>query len=231
MSTTRHLVNRRRRLASADTARRTAPAPEQSPPHGRRPVRHRPAPPPQPSPPSRRSPHRDGLSLPAVLGVLTVLLGGFAAWAVGEAAALRDDPAVRNTALTEVARTSEVKGRVTKAVGELFSYDYASPGAADKAAKRHLTGKAVEQHRRMLAPVRDQGARQKLVLTTTVTESGVERLHGDRARVLVYADQSNTRTAAKKAGTTYGAAMFAVEAVRVDGSWRIAAIDTLGVTS
>ncbi|MGI5358448.1 hypothetical protein ACQI4E_24470 [Streptomyces sp. CA-252508] len=279
MSTTRHLINRRRRLATAQAPRTTAPPRHTGPPDGparptgtgrtkdistakttstpkRNGTKTRTGTPtttdttdtgsttdatstgPEDrtgptsttsttSPPRTRPRHR----LPAALGVLTVLLGGFAAWATGEAAALRDTPAARNAALTDIARTSEVKGQVTKAVNELFSYDYAAAAPADRAVRTHLTGKAVEQHRTMLAPVRSRAAQQKLVLTTTVTHSGVELIDGDRARVLVYADQSNTRTAAKKAETTYGAAMFAVEAVRKDGAWRIAVIDTLGAGS
>ncbi|ORT55691.1 hypothetical protein [Streptomyces sp. CB03238] len=217
MSTTRHLVNRQRRLA---TVQATHPRTATPPPRA------------EPEPPRARRRRLPALpTLTAVLGVLTVILGGFAAWATGEAAALRDTPAARNAALTDIARTSEVKGQVTKAVNELFSYDYAAAATADKAVRTHLTGKAVEQHRAMLAPVREQAAKQKLVLTTTVTESGVELIDGDRARVLIYADQNNTRTAAKKDGTTYGAAMFVVEAVRKDNAWRIAAIDTLGAGS
>jgi Mce-associated membrane protein len=48
--------------------------------------------------------------------------------------------------------------------------------------------------------------------------------------VLVFADQCNTATAgsAKSAGSTYAAAMFAVDVVRQDGTWKIAAIDTFG---
>ncbi|MGW7053010.1 hypothetical protein [Streptomyces sp. NPDC054887] len=219
MSTTRHLINRQRRLAIAQ-----APRPAAAPPP--RTERARRAPRSETDPAPRARPR--GRRLPAALGVLIVLLGGFAAWAAGEAAALRDTPAARNAALTDTARTSELKGQVTKAVNELFSYDYAAPAAADKAVRAHLTGRAVEQHRAMLAPVRSGAPKQKLVLTTTVTQSGVELIDGDRARVLIYADQSNTRTAAKKAETTYGAAMFAVEAVRKDTTWRIAVIDTLG---
>ncbi|QGV77622.1 nuclear transport factor 2 family protein [Streptomyces ficellus] len=233
MSTTRHLINRQRRLATAQDSTRTAaraaaqapPAAGAEPARTARPRRAPRSPRTEPDPPPRARPRR---RLPAALGVLTVLLGGFAAWAAGEAAALRDTPAARNAALTDIARTSELKGQVTKAVNELFSYDYATPAAADKAVRAHLTGKAVGQHRALLAPVRAQAAQQKLVLTTTVTHSGVELIDGDRARVLVYADQSNTRTAAKKAETAYGAAMFAVEAVRKDTTWRITAIDTLG---
>ncbi|MFF4242886.1 hypothetical protein ACFYY2_00225 [Streptomyces sp. NPDC001822] len=243
MSTTRHLVNRRRRLAVvAATATRprasAAPADEQD--------RDETAPEPAldetaPGPPPRDGAAADGkpagdppprgrfprprVPLPAVLCAATVLLGAFAVWAFTSAADLRDEPARQNTALTDIARTSEVKGRITEAVGAVFSYDYASPGKSDRAARTHLVGKAVQQHRDMLAEVRAQAPKQKLVLTTTVTGSGVEVLDGDRARLLVFADQSNTRTG-KDEETTYAAAMFAVDAVLRDGAWRISAIDT-----
>ncbi|WP_329161835.1 hypothetical protein OHA63_33680 [Streptomyces anulatus] len=165
------------------------------------------------------------VGLPAVLCALTVLLGAFAVWAFASAGDLRDDPARQNTALTDIGRTSEVKGRISEAVGAVFSYDYASPARSDRAASTYLTGRAVQQHKDMLADVREQAPKQKLVLTTTVTESGVEFLDGDRARLLIFADQSNTRTG-KDEETTYAAAMFAVDAVRRGDTWLIAAIDT-----
>ncbi|PRH76687.1 hypothetical protein C6N75_24285 [Streptomyces solincola] len=242
MSTTRHLVNRRRRLSAAPPAPRARTAPAAVPvpvPASEAPAEPADA---EAAPPAPRSRLR-GRRAPLVLAAATVLLGAFAAWSAGQAAALRDEPALHNAALTDVGRTSEVKGQLATAVAALFSYDHTAPAAADRAVRAHLTGKAVEQHRAMLAPVRAQGPRQKLVLTTTVTHSGVELLDGDRARVLVYADQRNTRTAAAKdaagqgaaakaAGdTAYGAAMFAVEAVRTGGAWRISAIDTLGAGS
>ncbi|MFE9533609.1 hypothetical protein [Streptomyces sp. NPDC006691] len=247
MSTTRHLVNRQRRLASAGAARvATETAPEQrsrplNPP--RREPSSREKEPPEEAvgpPPRRRLPGtgtaaraglRRALSVraPVVLCVLVVLLGGFAAFAATRADSLRSDPAVRNAALTDPARTSEVKGQTEKAVAALFSYNYADSGPADKAASTLLTGKAVQQHHDMLAAVRAQGKDQKLVLTTTVTESGVEMIDGSRARVLVYADQSSTRTAGKKPETTYAAAMFAVDVARGSGgTWQISGIDTFG---
>ncbi|MFF8553794.1 hypothetical protein ACF058_13270 [Streptomyces sp. NPDC015501] len=262
MSTTRHLVNRRRRLAT--TPSRTGAEPE--PGYGRsaadpagpepRPARgaaadrdtatatdpetaaagnavpagpgprtaaaREDAPRPEASP---LAPSRLRVTLPAVLCALTVLLGAFAVWAFTSADRLRDEPARQNTALTDIGRTSEVKGRISEAVGAVFSYDYASPARADRAASTYLTGRAVQQHKDMLADVREQAPKQKLVLTTTVTESGVEFLDGDRARLLVFADQSNTRTG-KDEETTYAAAMFAVDAVRRGDTWLIAAIDT-----
>ncbi|MEV8523666.1 hypothetical protein AB0451_05800 [Streptomyces sp. NPDC052000] len=243
MSTTRHLVNRRRRLANASVARTvTEPPPERTSvlansPKSRGGYESRKAArapsPPHPAPRSsaiRRSLDRlPSIRLPVVLCALIVLLGAFGALAATRADALRSDPAVRNAALTDLARTGEIKGQTAKAVAALFSYNYADTAPADKAASTLLTGKAVQQHRDMLATVRAQAKDQKLVLTTTVTESGVEMIDGSRARVLVYADQSSTRTAGKKPETTYAAAMFAVDVVHErSGTWQISAIDTFG---
>ncbi|GAA3008863.1 hypothetical protein [Streptomyces fulvorobeus] len=242
MSTTRHLVNRRRRLATAAARTTTAPAPIPGPPEAPHDAGPEAGPaeeadtaqdeapdtaeddaPPEPRP--KRRPPALPVRLPAVLCAATVLLGAFAAWSSTSADRLRDDPSRQNTALTDIGRTSEVKGQITEAVGAVFSYNYASPATSRKAARTYLVGRAVGQHEEMLAEVRAQAPKQRLVLTTTVTESGVERLDGDRARLLVFADQSNTRTG-KADETTYAAAMFTVDAVRRGDSWRISAIDT-----
>lgn len=251
MSTTRHLVNRRRRLATSPSRATAAPVageevavettappglpePEAGHEAGHEPG-HEPVHEAEREPDLVPEPGADAVTaspswrlrprLPAVLCVLTVLLGAFAAWALASAASLRDEPARQNTALADIGATSEVKGRISEAVGAVFSYDYASPARSDRAAKTYLTGRAVQQHKDMLAEVRVQAPKQKLVLTTTVTGSGVEYLDGDRARLLIFADQSNTRTG-KDEETTYAAAMFAVDAVRNGDTWRIAAIDT-----
>lgn len=241
MSTTRHLINRQRRLAAAPPANRTRPGPPPAPeepddaPEQKQQQKQqqdqKPKPKPKPTPkPSARKPGRGRSGsvlyrVVAALGLLTVLLGGFAGWAAMEAATLHDTAATRNTALTDTARTSEVKGMVTQAVNSVFSYNYADTARTDQAAKKLLTGKAVQQYADMLAQVRKQAPVQKLVLTTTVTDSGVELIDGDRARVLIFADQRNTRTAPKEE-TTYAAAMFAVDAVHQDGVWKISNIDT-----
>ncbi|MFJ4710212.1 hypothetical protein ACIP6I_36010 [Streptomyces anulatus] len=249
MSTTRHLVNRRRRLATAPprtpgaepdpaseqaTATATAidaatvaetQAAEDAATDAETQAAAEDTAPDAPGDAPRDQASRLRVGLPAVLCALTVLLGAFAVWAFASAGDLRDEPARQNTALTDIGRTSEVKGRISEAVGAVFSYDYASPARSDRAASTYLTGRAVQQHKDMLADVREQAPKQKLVLTTTVTESGVEFLDGDRARLLIFADQSNTRTG-KDEETTYAAAMFAVDAVRRGDTWLIAAIDT-----
>ncbi|MGD9483291.1 hypothetical protein WDH52_08495 [Streptomyces sp. TRM70308] len=244
MATTRHTLNRRRRVTAAP-APPAAPAPASGPrarvagPRERRPGRTAPA-----SRPGaddrgggsgrnpgrvRRSPGvrrlRPRLPLPVLLAALALLLGALATHAATQSAALRDAPAARNTALTDTALTSEVQGTVSQAVADVFSYDYTAPDETAAAARAVLTGRAVEQHRALLAPVTERGSEQQLVLTTTVTHSGVELIDGDRARVLLFADQRSTRTG-EDGDTTYAAAMFAVDAAREGGTWRIAALDT-----
>ncbi|MEV6010258.1 hypothetical protein AB0M29_26010 [Streptomyces sp. NPDC051976] len=244
MSTTRHLINRQRRLAAAPPTReRPAARPRPGTPGTAPPVAvEEPVEAPAPDEPERadavdepvRAPRRTrprrATVLTAALALLTVLLGGLAAWSASRASALHDSVATGNTALTDTARTSEVKGTIAQDVNAVFSYDYADTARTDSAAKRVLTGRAVQQYATMLAQVRAQAPAQKLVLTTTVTDTGVESLTADRARLLVFADQRNTATAksATPASTTYAAAMFAVDAVRQDGTWKIAAIDTFG---
>lgn len=248
MSTTRHLINRRRR---------TAPPAEESPAAGRRQApaavrartRPRPAAPrpadgtgkqsPAPSRRPRRRTERTGARergsgaatarrggrLVAALGAAAVLLGCFAAFAAVRASG-GDDPAAENAALVDAALTSEVKGGAGEAVEAVFSVDYTDLGENEKAARTYLTGEAVEQHRQMLGDVRTQAPEQKLVLTTTVTDSAVELADDGAARVLVFADQRNTRTDTDE--TSYGAAMLAVDAVRDGDRWRISNIDTFG---
>ncbi|MFC7217716.1 hypothetical protein ACFQLX_05945 [Streptomyces polyrhachis] len=165
------------------------------------------------------------LRAPLALALATVLLGGFAAFAQIRADEARDDSG-GNSALVDAALTSEVKGGVSDAVNAVFSVDYNDLGRNEAAAEKYLTGAAVGQHRAMLAEIRAQAPQQKLVLTTTVTDAGVELAGGDRARVLVFADQRNTRT--DKDQTSFGAAMLAVEAQRVDGIWKINDIETFG---
>ncbi|AJE85883.1 integral membrane protein [Streptomyces albus] len=212
----------------------------------------------KPAAPAAAAPARTPRLLLAVLGILTLLLGAFAGLGFSRSAALEDDPATRNTALTDLARTSEVKGTVGELVGALFSYDYADQDKAAEAAATLLTGKAVDQHRALLADVRAQAPKQKLVLTTTVTDSAVERIEGDRARVLVYADQASVSTAGEPAkskpkkqsgkdgqrdkkggkdaagadstegGASYAGAVFTLDLLHKDGRWLVSGIDTFG---
>ncbi|WP_436739389.1 hypothetical protein [Streptomyces sp. BBFR102] len=262
MPTTRHLINSRRRRQARDTqpgpatprtglavlspdtieeavpVTATDPEPQDPGPEPAAPARR-----PGPRAVRRTRPGGEDTAAPrrrrprplTVLCLLTLLLGGFAGWAHARAAALSGDPARQNTALTDLARTSEIKGQTGRAVAALFSYDHADPDAFDRAARTLLTGKAVDQHAALLGEVAARADEQKAVITTTVTDSAVERIDGDRARVLVYADQSSVSTAggAKKKDEAddegvYAGAMFAVDVVHRDGRWLVTSLDTFG---
>lgn len=171
---------------------------------------------------SPSGPHRPFVLL--ILGAVTVILGGFGVWATVHASSLRAQSAQQNTALTDPAATGAVRHQIDSAVQTIFSYSYANTGATRQAAQQLLAGPAIRQYNSLFALVQREAPAEKLVVTTTVTNSGVELLTGNRARVLIFANQQDTRAGTSQ--TTYGGAMFAVTAVRQAGRWKIENIDT-----
>jgi len=162
--------------------------------------------------------------VPMLLGGAAVVLAAFAVVAGIQAHNLHSQQSSRNTALTGAAATSQVQRQVDGAINTVFSYNYADTGATRTAAQRLLTGAAVREYDSLFKLVEADAPAQHLVLTTKVTDSGVELLEGDRARVLIFADQRDTRMTTHQ--TSYAGAMFAVNAVRQGGRWKIENIDT-----
>ena len=163
----------------------------------------------------------------AALGAVAVVLAGFGVWATLHASSLRSNAAAQaNTALTDGPATAAVRREISAAVNTIFSYNYADTAATRRAAQRVLTGAAVRQYNTLFALVTKNAPTQKLVVTTKVTNSGVELLNGDRARLLVFANQQDTRAGTGQ--TSYAGAMFAVTALRQGGQWKIENIDTFG---
>jgi Mce-associated membrane protein len=159
-----------------------------------------------------------------VLGAATVVLAGFGVWATLEAHSLRADAAPQNIAVTDAAATRAVSRQITSAVNTVFSYNYADTAATRQAAQNLLTGPAIQQYNTYFALVTKDAPSQKLVVTTRVTNSGVELLDGNQARVLVFANQQDTRAGTRQ--SSYAGALFAVTAVRQGSRWRIENIDT-----
>lgn len=159
-----------------------------------------------------------------ILGALTVLLGGFGIWATLHASTLRTQAAQENTAVIDPAATIAVRDQIDSAVRTIFSYSYADTGATRQAAQRLLTGAAIQQYNSLFALVQRDAPAEKLVVTTTVTNSGVELLNGNQARVLIFVNQQDTRSGTSQ--TTYGGAMLAVTAIHQAGRWEIENIDT-----
>jgi Mce-associated membrane protein len=163
----------------------------------------------------------------AALGAVTVVLAGFGVWATLHASSLRSNAnAQANTALTDGPATATVRREISAAINTIFSYSYADTAATRRAAQRVLTGPAVRQYNTLFALVTKNAPGQKLVVTTRVTNSGVELLNGNRARLLVFANQQDTRAGTGQA--SYAGAMFAVTALRQGGRWKIENIDTFG---
>jgi len=162
--------------------------------------------------------------IPVLLGGVAVVLAAFAVVAGIQAHNLRAQQSSRNTALTDAAATSQVQRQVDSAVNTVFSYNYADTGATRTAAQRLLTGAAVRQYDSLFKLVEADAPAQHLVLTTKVTSSGVELLDGNLARVLIFADQRDTRMTTHQ--TSYAGAMFAVNVVRQGRRWKIENIDT-----
>jgi Mce-associated membrane protein len=164
------------------------------------------------------------LLLPAVLAVVTVVLGVFAVWSGVRAHSLTSDAAGQNTALTDGATTTKIIGQVTSTAGAIFSYDYADPARTQRAGQRGLTGQAVQQYRSLFRNLQREAARyNQLVLTTTVTDAGVETLQGNSARVLIFANQ--VLTSASQNPQSFGS-MVALDVVQQGGTWKIDDIDT-----
>ena len=170
------------------------------------------------------TPRRRPRLLLVVLGAATVLLGGFGIWATVAAHSLRTAAASANGALVDRPATSAVERAVTGAVEQIFSYSYADVAKTRAAAQGLLTGAAIRQYDQLFALVERQAPKEKLVVTTKVTNVGVELLSGGRARLLVFANSQDSRAGTSQ--TSYGGAMFAVTAVRRDGRWLIENIDT-----
>jgi Mce-associated membrane protein len=171
-----------------------------------------------------RAGRRRSWRIAAALGAATVILGGFGVWATVHANSERSLAAAQNTALTDGPATAAVRREIAAAVNTIFSYNYANTAATRRAAQGLLTGPAVREYNTLFALVTKNAPAQKLVVSTKVTNAGVEMLNGDRARLLVFANQQDTRAGTGQ--TSYAGAMFAVTALRQGGRWKIENIDT-----
>ncbi len=160
----------------------------------------------------------------ASISAATILIGSLGIWAAVAAHGLRASAADANRAFTDSAATRSVDQQVAAAVNTIFSYGYADSARTRAAAQGLLTGPAIRQYNQLFAIVEKEAPKEKLVVTTRVTNVGVELLTGNRARVLVFANQQDSAAGTGK--TSYGGAMFAVTAVSQHGKWRIESIDT-----
>jgi Mce-associated membrane protein len=162
---------------------------------------------------------RDRRRLTAFFAAAAVVLAGLGGWFLLEANSLRDSSSTANTALVDTGRTAEVSAAVSNALNQVFSYSYDKTEVTEQAAADLLRGAALDTYDRLFAQVREQAPAQKLVLTTRVVSSAVQYLEGDRARLLVFLDQSATRADADTSNAA--AAQLSVTVKREGDRWVI----------
>ena len=164
------------------------------------------------------------ISIAIVLFVVAIILAGSAVFFRGRANDLNSGDT--NTALTDTATTSQIKGQLTTAIKQTFSYNYTDLDSTEKAVKENLTGKALCEYNLLFGEVKQYAPEQKIVLDTTVRELAVVRVDGDRAEALVYIDQLSTRVDVNKTVAVGG--QFAVQAHREGDHWKITEFDMFG---
>ncbi len=163
------------------------------------------------------------LVLASVLLLVAMLLSGLAFWFHTKAEAISD--ATSNTALLDVAKTAQVKDAVSKAAEALFSYDFSNIKKTEDAANDLLANDDVKnKYNSLMGEVKRLAPQQKMIVTCKVTRAAVIMLNGDLAKVMVFVDQTSTRTDTKK--TTAGTAQLHLNAQLQGDKWKITDMDT-----
>ena len=84
---------------------------------------------------------------------------------------------------------------------------------------------AREEYDLLFASLEERAPGQKLLLTAQVQVAAVKELRGDTAKLLVFLDQASQRATDDESSVS--AAQLAVDAERIDGTWRITGITPL----
>jgi len=166
-----------------------------------------------------------------VLGIVAVILAGFAVFAGLQWHATISDANAQNTAYIDGPTTAQVKGEVIDAIQKAFSYTYANPQQTQQDARSVLTGTALCQYNNLFKTVIAQAPAQKLSFTSTIDQhnSGVEQLQGNQARLLLLINQESTRGSDGQKITSQ--AVLAVGAIQQGGSWKVDNLSTFGTGS
>lgn len=131
-----------------------------------------------------------------------------------------------NSALIDAAKTAQAQEQVKTGVESLLSYDFNDIAKTEQAANDLLATDAVRnQYNTVFAEVKRLAPEQQMVVTCTVSRAAVTMLEEDRAKVLLFVDQTATR-AAPEAGTTVGGSQLSVNAELRDGKWKFTNLET-----
>jgi Mce-associated membrane protein len=176
----------------------------------------------EPERPARARVRRPYLVAGALV-LVALVLGGLAYWFKAEE--VQVSTATSNTALLDVAKTAQVKDAVSKAAESLFSYDFNNIKKTEDAANDLLANDDVRnKYNSLMGEVKRLAPAQKMIVTCKVTRAAVIMLNGDLAKVMVFVDQTSTRTDTKK--TTAGTAQLHLNAQLQGDKWKITDMDT-----
>ena len=153
----------------------------------------------------------------ALAGTAAVLVLGGCGFLYG-AHQLTSAESARNRALTDTEATTRVAGEVGNALARVFSYTPDGTAATERSARTALGGRAARQYRELFDRVRDDLTGQRVTLSTRAVRTGVIELDGDRARLLVFLDQTSRRGEDE---ATTAAAQLTVTARLENDRWRI----------
>ncbi|AEH09475.1 MULTISPECIES: hypothetical protein [Protofrankia] len=164
--------------------------------------------------------------------VLVALVAGLAA-AVTAAVALGvhadragRHPLSTNDAFVDSAATTALMQDIGKTVETVFTVNPNSVAATEQAAKDSLTGSATDQYEQLYRPLLQQAPARGVSVTTTVRAVGVTALNGNRADVLVLADQAAQSSSAQQSNSS-GPAHLGLVLENQDGHWKISNIEIL----
>ena len=153
---------------------------------------------------------------------ILVLVGVLGFW---RAHALRSTDAAVNRAVVDATATADVQSEITRALVRVLSYDYSDPATTAQAADEVLSGTARREYDTLFASLQERAPGQQLVLSAQVQVAAVKELSDERARLLVFVDQSSQRATDKEASIS--AAQLAVTARRSGDGWQITALQPL----
>jgi Mce-associated membrane protein len=123
------------------------------------------------------------------------------------------------------ARETDHVGNHAQALVRVFSFDHSDPEPTQLAADELLAGEARAEYDVLFASLEERAPGQKLLLTAQVQVAAVKELRGDTAKLLVFLDQASQRATDDESSVS--AAQLAVDAKRIDGTWRITGITPL----
>lgn len=157
-----------------------------------------------------------------LIAVAAVVVG---AVVLGIASARYPDNGEANFAFADRGGTADVAAKSRELVNTVFSFEPDRANETERVAARSLTGDAIAQYDKLYGRLLDSAADRGLSMRTSAATVGVQYLNGDRATVLVFANQKSAQNGA--GAPNLGAAQLQLRLLKIDGAWKIEGITVL----